>query len=491
MHFLPLSLTVACFLSLVVDSLAAPHPNLFPGAHIQLSRRAQNKRRTPEDVAESLQRRKLALEAKYGIGHAKNQKRASGMNLITDENADSSYYGSLAIGTPAVSFNVILDTGSSDLWVASTGASTTSNIPQDIATFDEKSSTTFKSLNQSFTITYDSGEAQGTLAQDTVQMAGFEVDAQVFATVSQVSSNVLSGPVSGLMGLAWQTIASSGATPFWQALASSNDTLTDGVFGVQLTRYNNDTKVSALEPGGTFTLGAVNSSLFTGEIDYQPIPTGEVGYWIQQITQMSVNGASIDVGSGSEAYAAIDTGTTLVGGPAAAISAIYSKIPGAQAGTGQLEGYWTYPCSQQVSVSMKFGQSTTAWPIAADDFEFEAANNAGTTCIGAFFEVDNTGTTAPAWIVGDTFLKNVYAAFQYDPPAVGFAKLSPTALAMNGAAGAAPSPTIGSVQAAVSATGSLDPAKNRESNAAQRGVGGIGAGFVSAAAVAVLAVLML
>lgn len=57
---------------------------------------------------------------------------------------------------------------------------------------------------------------------------------------------------------------------------------------------------------------------------------------------MSVNGASIDVGSGSEAYAAIDTGTTLVGGPAAAISAIYSKIPGAQAGTGQLEGYWTY-----------------------------------------------------------------------------------------------------------------------------------------------------
>lgn len=204
---------------------------------------------------------------------------------ITDENADSSYYGSLAIGTPAVSFNVILDTGSSDLWVASTGASTTSNIPQDIATFDEKSSTTFKSLNQSFTITYDSGEAQGTLAQDTVQMAGFEVDAQVFATVSQVSSNVLSGPVSGLMGLAWQTIASSGATPFWQALASSNDTLTDGVFGVQLTRYNNDTKVSALEPGGTFTLGAVNSSLFTGEIDYQPIPTGEVGYWIQQITR--------------------------------------------------------------------------------------------------------------------------------------------------------------------------------------------------------------
>ena len=31
---------------------------------------------------------------------------------ITNQNADSSFFGSLAVGTPPVSFNVILDTGS-------------------------------------------------------------------------------------------------------------------------------------------------------------------------------------------------------------------------------------------------------------------------------------------------------------------------------------------------------------------------------------------
>lgn len=38
-------------------------------------------------------------------------------------------------------------------------------------------------------------------------------------------------------------------------------------------------------------------------------------------------------------------------------------------------------------------------------------------------EDDSTG--GPSWIVGDTFLKNVYSVFRYDNPrAVGFAELS-------------------------------------------------------------------
>ncbi|OSX63849.1 hypothetical protein POSPLADRAFT_1054482 [Postia placenta MAD-698-R-SB12] len=416
------------------------------------------------DLGASLRRRKLALEAKYGIGHAKNKKRASGMNLITNEDADSTFFGSLAVGTPPVSFDIILDTGSSDLWLASETTSGTSDIPNGITTFNPSSSSTFKDLNKTFSITYDSGEAEGTLAQDTVQMAGFKVTSQTFATVNEVSNNVLSAPVSGLMGLAWQQIASSGATPFWEALASSNDTLTQPLFAFQLTRYNNDSSVQTLEPGGTFTIGATNASLFTGDIDYQDIPSGQVGYWIQQLSAITVQGNSVTLPSGSSSYAAIDTGTTLVGGPQSVISEIYAQIPGSAAGTGDLEGYYTYPCSNTVEVTLKFGSSSIAWPISAADFEFTSTTD-GQTCIGAFFEVDNSGTTAPPWIVGDTFLKNVYSVFSYNPPAVGFARLSDTALAMNGKAAAAPSPTIGSVAAAVSAT-SVSTGTDRVSGAA-------------------------
>jgi len=56
---------------------------------------------------------------------------------------------------------------------------------------------------------------------DVVQMAGFSVPNQVFAVCDQVSSGLLTNPVSGLLGLAFQTIASSKAMPLWQTLVSS------------------------------------------------------------------------------------------------------------------------------------------------------------------------------------------------------------------------------------------------------------------------------
>ena len=105
-----------------------------------------------------------------------------------------------------------------------------------IPTFDAGGSSTFVNLSTSFQITYGSGEAVGTLGQDVVQMAGFSVSNQVFATCDLVSSGLLSSPVSGLMGLAFQTIAASKATPFWQTLVSQG-AWDEPVMAFYLSRY--------------------------------------------------------------------------------------------------------------------------------------------------------------------------------------------------------------------------------------------------------------
>ncbi|KZT07400.1 aspartic peptidase A1 [Laetiporus sulphureus 93-53] len=431
MH-LPVTLLITCFV-FAFDAVAAPQP--FPDElrtldkHISLTR-APRRRRDSEDIYETLRRQKLALDAKYGLGQSQERKRAYGMNLLTNLEYDLSYYASLAIGTPPVSYNVILDTGSADLWVAGTAAAT--QVDNGISTFNTSGSSSLRYINETFSITYGSGSAEGELWADEVQFAGFKAN-QTFAVVDELTSNLLNVPISGILGMAWRSIASSGAVPFWQALAAANGTLDEALFGVQLTRYNNVTNASKNAPGGTFTLGTTNTSLYTGEIDFQATPSDQRTYWLQEITSMTVQGNTIDLESGSSSYAAIDTGTTLVGGPSAAIAAIYEQIEGSAAGAGSLSGYYTYPCSTKVELTVTFGSSSNAWSVSSADFEY-ASLGYNNLCVGAFVVTDNTGSTAPAWIVGDTFLKNVYSVYRYDPPAVGFATLSDLALSMNAAA---------------------------------------------------------
>jgi cathepsin D len=121
------------------------------------------------------------------------------------------------VGTPPTSYNVILDTGSADLWLAD---STCTIGCQNIPTFNHSASSTFRNLSTPFDITYGSGRAAGSLAADTVQFAEFAVSEQVFAVCDRVSQGLLDNPVSGLLGLGWANIASSGATPLWKQLAT-------------------------------------------------------------------------------------------------------------------------------------------------------------------------------------------------------------------------------------------------------------------------------
>ncbi|KAG1872886.1 aspartic peptidase domain-containing protein [Suillus subalutaceus] len=407
------------------------------GQTISLLRRNQS----PRDVTEwgaLAKSQRDNLIAKYGS--PKTQKRSTGYNLIVDQLDDSSYYGSLAIGTPAVSFDIILDTGSSDLWVASFSCGTSCG---SSPTYDPSSSSTFHNLSTPFNIQYGSGSADGYVAQDTVQMAGFSVSTQGFAVVDAVSTNLLISPVSGLLGLAWQSIASSGQMPLWQTLASGN-AWDSALFAVQLTRYKNDSTAQQLEPGGVLNMGYTNSSLYTGSIDYIDIP-GTPSFWYIPLISMTVQGNSVSITSRSTA--AIDTGTTNIAGPASSIEAIYAQIPNSQPATGEWEGYYSFPCSTTVNVEVSFGGAT--WSMSPADFAFTQTSS--TECIGAFFEA-STGTGTPSWIFGDAFLKNVYSVFRYNPPSIGFANLSSIAIAENGAGGTVPSATIGTASVSVTNT---------------------------------------
>ena len=104
-----------------------------------------------------------------------------------------------------------------------------------VPTFDPNKSSTFENQSTPFTITYGSGNASGSLGRDVIQMAGYKVSNQIFGVCNKVSNHLLVQPVSGLLGLAFQAIAASGAMPLWQTLVSGG-AWADPLMGFHLTR---------------------------------------------------------------------------------------------------------------------------------------------------------------------------------------------------------------------------------------------------------------
>lgn len=394
------------------------------------------------------------LDARYGDG-ASLAKR--GEVTLANQDYDASYSASVSIGTPAQSFDIALDTGSADLWVTSTtcGSSTCSSLPNK---FDASKSSTFKNSSTPFTITYGSGNAQGYLGTDTVSLADYTVSSQTFAIIQTMSASLITEPLSGLMGLGFSSLAVSKSTPWWVSLATSQ--WNDPVFAFYLKRYRNVASASSTEAdGGSVSFGGLDSSLYTGDITYISIADNKQAYWNIPIGGITSQGKTINLGS--SVNAAIDTGTTLIGGPASTVAAIYAAIPGSKAMSGSYAGYYEYPCSTDISMTMTFDSFTVQ--ITQADFNIGSYSVDGSMCIGGVYVQSLSSTSSVQWIVGDTMLKNVYSVYRYSPAAVGFAKLasdtsstgsSASSSAASGSAAASSTMTSSTLGSAVSSASS-------------------------------------
>ncbi|ORY75028.1 aspartic peptidase domain-containing protein, partial [Leucosporidium creatinivorum] len=339
---------------------------------------------------------------------------------------DASDRAAISVGSPPQSFQVIIDTGSADLWLATapcTGCNTQTTL------YDPNSSSTAGRSGRDFTITYGTGSASGTLARDVVSIAGLENEGQIFAAAT-TSTEILLGDISGVLGAAWQSIANAGAKPLLQSLAEDGK-LDENVFGLALTRED------SIEAGGVMTIGGLDNTLYTGPINWIPL-VDNGSYWLIPLQGLYLNGVDLAI---TASAVAIDSGTTLIGAPSSAVASIYAAIPGSQSVVvnGQ-QGYYGFPCSTTPRISLILGSQS--YSINPSDFNAGNLDTRGQLCLGAIFALDTgTAANAPEWIVGATFLKNVYAAFRFGPEkAVGFAGLSGEGEALSeGAAGEATS----------------------------------------------------
>ncbi|KAJ7078651.1 aspartic peptidase domain-containing protein [Mycena epipterygia] len=334
------------------------------------------------------------------------------------DSADLQYTTNVTVG--GGSFQVLIDTGSSDLWVAGSVSSGTATGKQA-------------------TIAYASGGATGPVKTAAVDFAGYTIPSQAFMEVVPDSDH----PVGqGLIGL-----GPSVGSIIFEAFSAEDEgnTVLDNIFTqntstanyitILMGRLNDPTDVFP----GDLTVGELLPN-YTAVANQPKLPVTDVSISNQANQHFQIlldangligpDGSAISISSEvsstsnkKQATVVIDSGFSLPQVPSSVAKAIYGQFSGAELVNDSAVGeVWIVPCTQEVNVTLKFGgNSFPVHPLdtTADPTVFGLSprkNSAGVnSCIGMFQPVSFDVGSSPTYdiIFGMAFLRNVYTLINF------------------------------------------------------------------------------
>ncbi|KAL0627403.1 Pepsin A [Plecturocebus cupreus] len=316
---------------------------------------------------------------------------------------DMEYFGTIGIGTPAQEFTVIFDTGSSNLWVPSVYCSSLACTNHN--RFNPEDSSTYEATSETLSITYGTGSMTGILGYDTVQVGGISDTNQIFGlSETEPGSFLYYSPFDGILGLAYPSISSSGATPVFDNIWNQG-LVSEDLFAVYLS--GND------QSGSVVMFGGVDSSYYTGSLNW--VPVSVEGYWEITVDSITMNGETIACSEGCQAI--VDTGTSLLSGPTSPIANIQSYIGASENSDGEM----VVSCSAISSLpDIVFTINGVQYPVPPSAYILKEDES----CISGLQGMNLPTAYGELWILGDVFIRQYFTVFDRANNQVGLAPVA-------------------------------------------------------------------
>jgi len=313
--------------------------------------------------------------------------------------ANAQYFAEIGLGSPPQTFKVILDTGSSNLWVPGKSCSSIACFLH--SKYDSSASSTYKANGTDFEIRYGSGELSGFISQDTLTIGDLTVKHQDFAEATNEPGLAFAfGRFDGILGLGYDTISVDRVVPpFYNML----DQLDEPIFAFAL----GDGTEGA--DGGEITFGSTNEDRYKGKVTWLPIR--RKGYWEVNLDSFTFGKETLEL---EDTGAAIDTGTSLIACPSDIAELLNKEIGAKKSWNGQ---YQVDCAAIETLPYIVFTFSGQKFELAASDYIL----NLQGTCISAFTGLDIPPPLGPIWIIGDAFLRRYYSIYDLGKDRVGLA----------------------------------------------------------------------
>ncbi|RPB21476.1 Asp-domain-containing protein [Terfezia boudieri ATCC MYA-4762] len=312
-----------------------------------------------------------------------------GGNVVPINNfLNAQYFSEIEIGTPPQKFKVILDTGSSNLWVPSKQCG---SIACYLHTkYDSSTSKTYHSNGTSFEIRYGSGSLSGFVSQDDVKIGDVTIKGQDFAeATSEPGLAFAFGRFDGIMGLGYDTISVNHIVPpfynmFHQGL------IDEPIFAFYLGSTDKESEV---------VFGGIDEDHYKGSL--VKLPVRRKAYWEVEFESITFGDATAKL---EDMGAILDTGTSLIVFPTT-LADLLNKEIGAKKG---FNGQYSVECSKRDSLpDLTFRLSGSDFSISPFDYILEVSGS----CMSAFMGMDFPEPVGPLAILGDAFLRRWYSVF--------------------------------------------------------------------------------
>mmetsp|Transcript_17460 Transcript_17460/g.15743 ORF Transcript_17460/g.15743 Transcript_17460/m.15743 type:complete len:382 (-) Transcript_17460:70-1215(-) len=321
-------------------------------------------------------------------------------SIVINDYENSQYYGEITLGTPGQTFNVIFDTGSADLWVASSQCD--SSCGKLHSKYYSSRSITYVQNGTVFDIEYGSGPVSGFDSNDRVGFGGLYVTNQVFAEVTDASGLGAAyklGKFDGILGMAFSTISVNKEPTIFEA-AFNQGLVKDPKFAFYLGNSETDY--------GELVLGGYDEAKFTGDLNWVPLIS--TTYWEINLGGLVIDGVSFLPDEGQKAI--LDTGTSLLTGPSESVVQIAKQLNAKEI----IEGEYVVSCNADLP-DLEFTINGNVYTLTSADYLIPD----GALCILGIMSLDIPSPTGPLWILGDIFIRKYYTVFDLGNQQVGLA----------------------------------------------------------------------